>query len=1619
MSNDTRKDLPPASSPGFLEKTRETLSTYLGLRGDKLDRGITLRDLVDSGIVKLRPGFLNSGGPRPVYGIGPALDALTDVDLTPPPTPTGFAVSAGITTVFISHDGPSYSQGHGHARTEVYGATWVSGPLPVFSNAVKITEFSGSIFSYSTNPATTWHLWIKWVSVDGVASTVPAGGTNGAQVKTGQDVALLLEALTGEIEAGQLHTDLSTRINLIDSPAATAGSVNARLAAIELTRANDTQAESEARVARAATEVLARNEAIATAALGQSNALKSEADQRVLAQTVEARERMAISRSSAETMLQGALATHAARLDASDAVAIARQELTENFKAGDFAEATSRQLLAAKLDTDVSNALAAVVTESTARATAIGAEATQRNLLAAQFRGAYTGTDPAQLTEGLLYQERTTRVAQGNALAQQITLLSAGAGEQFDWASIWYFDATAEGWTGNGTPTVAAGFLRPADASDPYVISPDALALDGAKYIQMRLRVRKYGNPTWAGQLRWATPALNTFNETNVAALTVPTFDANGIGLVTVTPGWTGTITRVRLDLSVDQTDADYYTIDWVAVGRPSPGASSAQLSTIETTLTNSIGSVAGRAAALEAKVGDNASGLVKTVATIVDTYSSTATANAATADAQRTLLANFGPSKVFREAGTAVLSGDDTGGPAQVANFTAITLKDGTTGYLPKIALGNVWYNTANGNKPHSWDGGFWRYTPDVSATATQAYLNSLESALATPTTAVVEAVRAMEASVLDPVTGAPITLATLNTAQKTTAGLIDAGVSDVRALRAQSKSISETTLQAILNGEAARDAFTGSLALAREEITSHIVDGLSAEAAKRLTLAAVVGTNAAALTLEQTTRADQFSAVTTSVETLTSTVEDNAATLVNNYSTKADADSATTSAQQMLITHYGPSAIFRGGTAPVQANTPITLANGTIIQKPSLKSGDLWFDTSDGAKPHQWSGSAWVYSPDVSAAANTAYLDSLESALVNATSATVTAWRNLVAEAKDPITGLAATRADLQIEQTTRATATESSAKDARTLRSQSRELSDVMLQAILNGEAAKDAFIGSLALAREEITTHIVDGLSAEAEKRLLLTAVVGANGTALTQEQTTRANQIEAVAQDITRLNSTVEGNQAALVNDYYTKSNTDGAIAQAGTYLRAYSNLGAASFRQAAAPTIRGVDPQTGADVALRVGDDWLDTDDSKPYQWNGSAWVAASDGAIATVDARVSDVESTKIGYCLLGGSASDHTTRGTCEAAGGTWNVGLPLATAVKQVSISDGDSSVALEQRFTTQKQVNGDLTGQYFVKADSNGAVSGFGLSTTIKSDTGATSSEFAVRTDRFYAAAPVDYSQEDTPAGTDDKRWYKPSTKETFVYASGAWSLNSAFRVPAFVVQSTPTTAANGTEVPAGVYMPTAFIKNATITAAQIGSVKADSIQAGVLQAVISQTGALFNGVNAYTFTTNAATGVVTATATGQTPGTSGFGTGYYLGSLSGAPTFFVGSPANHMYWNGSALTVKGTVYAVAGWIGGNTIDATGVESPGYVAGSTGWRLDTSGLLRAFSNSGSRVLDLAATGSASVLKIGSTLDVRADGTATFCDNGAAQRLVITSNKIEVWSGGVRRVVLGDLS
>lgn len=185
------------------------------------------------------------------------------------------------------------------------------------------------------------------------------------------------------------------------------------------------------------------------------------------------------------------------------------------------------------------------------------------------------------------------------------------------------------------------------------------------------------------------------------------------------------------------------------------------------------------------------------------------------------------------------------------------------------------------------------------------------------------------------------------------------------------------------------------------------------------------------------------------------------------------------------------------------------------------------------------------------------------------------------------------------------------------------------------------------------------------------------------------------------------------------------------------------------------------------------GDLWYDTNDfNRPYYWNGLDWVEL---LTAFTEARIVELSDARIGYCSITatGEVTSEKDRTACLAvAGRQWNVGLPWASNVKQVSVSttpycvlDGvvnkdaayttpggceaaggkwypAASTAVQQEFQARQEVDGMLSAQYSVKIDNNGFISGFGLSSTPNklSPNGEPFSEFMVRADRFSLSSP---------------------------------------------------------------------------------------------------------------------------------------------------------------------------------------------------------------------------------------------------------------------------------------
>lgn len=248
----------------------------------------------------------------------------------------------------------------------------------------------------------------------------------------------------------------------------------------------------------------------------------------------------------------------------------------------------------AAITKEASDRAAAISKETTARSQALTKEASDRTAAIAAEATTRAQQDQkvaADAANGLLNEQLTREAAisetnliiqnKTDSLAQSIAQVAAGSGTQFDSLKIWHFNSSGvEGWTGNGTPTVVDNCLRPANhASNPYVVSPASLAVDAASYRFVKLRIRKVGKPAWRGQLRWRDTAA--FNDTNMVTLPEPAFDASGVATIDFSDiKWNAlaNVAQIRLDIGATQTASDFFLIDWIAVGRPAPGASTAAL---------------------------------------------------------------------------------------------------------------------------------------------------------------------------------------------------------------------------------------------------------------------------------------------------------------------------------------------------------------------------------------------------------------------------------------------------------------------------------------------------------------------------------------------------------------------------------------------------------------------------------------------------------------------------------------------------------------------------------------------------------------------------------------------------------------------------------------------------------------------------------------------------------------------------------------------------------------------------------------------------------------------------------------------------------------------------------
>lgn len=200
----------------FGESIKQNLDVLQGHRGDKLDRAVTFRDLLDAGIVKLASGITNFNG------LASSIAIVNEFpDLAIPPAPTNLQADGAFRNIILTWDLQLYK---GHSAVQVWRHT-----SDVISSATMVAQVSGftGVYADPVGSGKTFYYWVRAINNNDV--TGPYNSSTGVQGVTAPDVDFLLTTLTNAVTSSQLASSLSGPIGNL--PADTQ-------AAIDLKKAN-------------------------------------------------------------------------------------------------------------------------------------------------------------------------------------------------------------------------------------------------------------------------------------------------------------------------------------------------------------------------------------------------------------------------------------------------------------------------------------------------------------------------------------------------------------------------------------------------------------------------------------------------------------------------------------------------------------------------------------------------------------------------------------------------------------------------------------------------------------------------------------------------------------------------------------------------------------------------------------------------------------------------------------------------------------------------------------------------------------------------------------------------------------------------------------------------------------------------------------------------------------------------------------------------------------------------------------------------------------------------------------------------------------------------------------
>ena len=201
----------------FAQSVSESLDILTGRRGDIIDRAVTFRDLLDTGVLKL----VRAIGTGSTTGGTTVVNPNTDPDGFPiqlPTQPENFVASGGFDVIFLSWTLPPYN---GHDYVEIYRLQRASGaaePTLAQAEAAGVyTRYYGDTYRFTdTNVGSqeNWYYWIRAVNKNGISG--PYYSSTGVNATTALDYLYISGLIDDILDDDVNNLGLNTAIDAID-----------------------------------------------------------------------------------------------------------------------------------------------------------------------------------------------------------------------------------------------------------------------------------------------------------------------------------------------------------------------------------------------------------------------------------------------------------------------------------------------------------------------------------------------------------------------------------------------------------------------------------------------------------------------------------------------------------------------------------------------------------------------------------------------------------------------------------------------------------------------------------------------------------------------------------------------------------------------------------------------------------------------------------------------------------------------------------------------------------------------------------------------------------------------------------------------------------------------------------------------------------------------------------------------------------------------------------------------------------------------------------------------------------------------------------------------------------